>query len=48
MPDTWISVPIDTDEQYAWRNLRFPLAWAPAEANVARIVADVVAAFRKK
>ncbi|MDQ1322339.1 MAG: arabinosyltransferase [Actinomycetota bacterium] len=32
--------PIDTDEQYAWRNLRFPLAWAPAEANVARIVAD--------
>ncbi|HPZ95096.1 MAG TPA: arabinosyltransferase domain-containing protein, partial [Mycobacterium sp.] len=30
--------PIDTDEQYAWRNLRFPLAWAPAEANVARIV----------
>lgn len=32
--------PIDTGEQYAWRNLRFPLAWAPAEANVARIVAD--------
>ncbi len=24
----------------AWRNLRFPLAWAPPEANVARIVAD--------
>lgn len=32
--------PIDTDEQYAWRNLRFPLAWAPPEANVVRIVAD--------
>ncbi len=32
--------PIDTGEQYAWRNLRFPLSWAPAEANVARIVAD--------
>ena len=26
--------------QKAWRNLRFPLAWAPPEANVARIVAD--------
>jgi arabinosyltransferase A len=26
--------------QRAWRNLRFPLAWAPPEANVARIVAD--------
>jgi len=32
--------PIDTDEQYAWRNLRFPMAWAPPEATVARIVAD--------
>jgi arabinosyltransferase A len=32
--------PIDTFAQYAWRNLRFPLAWAPPEANVARIVAD--------
>ena len=26
--------------QNAWRNLRFPLAWAPPEANVARIVAS--------
>jgi len=32
--------PIDILEQVAWRNLRFPLAWAPPEANVARIVAD--------
>ena len=32
--------PIDTQEQLAWRNLRFPLADAPPEANVARIVAD--------
>ncbi|WP_099024114.1 arabinosyltransferase domain-containing protein [Mycolicibacterium palauense] len=32
--------PIDVFAQYAWRNLRFPLAWAPPEANVARIVAD--------
>ena len=32
--------PIDTIEQLAWRNLRFPMSWAPAEANVARIVAD--------
>ena len=32
--------PIDTIEQKAWRNLRFPLAWAPPEANIARIVAD--------
>lgn len=32
--------PIDTQEQVAWRNLRFPLASAPPEANVARIVAD--------
>ncbi|MCF6389665.1 arabinosyltransferase domain-containing protein [Mycobacterium sp. MBM] len=32
--------PIDIFNQRAWRNLRFPLAWAPPEANVARIVAD--------
>jgi arabinosyltransferase A len=32
--------PIDIVTQKAWRNLRFPLAWAPPEANVARIVAD--------
>lgn len=32
--------PIDIVVQKAWRNLRFPLAWAPPEANVARIVAD--------
>lgn len=32
--------PIDTFYQKAWRNLRFPLAAAPPEANVARIVAD--------
>lgn len=32
--------PIDIFVQKAWRNLRFPLAWAPPEANVARIVAD--------
>jgi arabinosyltransferase A len=34
--------PIDTGiaPQKAWRNLRFPLAWAPPQANVARIVAD--------
>ena len=33
--------PIDTvPGQKAWRNLRFPLAWAPPEANVARIVAS--------
>jgi arabinosyltransferase A len=33
--------PIDiVTPQKAWRNLRFPLAWAPPEANVARIVAD--------
>lgn len=31
--------PIDTQEQLAWRNLRFPLKWAPPN-NVARIVAD--------
>ncbi|HZQ32861.1 MAG TPA: arabinosyltransferase, partial [Mycobacterium sp.] len=32
--------PIDIGPQKAWRNLRFPLAWAPPQANVARIVAD--------
>ena len=32
--------PIDIFQQKAWRNLRFPLASAPPEANVARIVAD--------
>ncbi|ULE34907.1 arabinosyltransferase domain-containing protein [Mycobacterium sp. IDR2000157661] len=32
--------PIDVFRQNAWRNLRFPLATAPPEANVARIVAD--------
>jgi arabinosyltransferase A len=32
--------PIDIFPQQAWRNLRFPLAGAPPEANVARIVAD--------
>jgi arabinosyltransferase A len=32
--------PIDITPGNAWRNLRFPLAWAPPEANVARIVAD--------
>jgi arabinosyltransferase A len=32
--------PIDIFPQKAWRNLRFPLAWAPPEANVARIVAS--------
>jgi arabinosyltransferase A len=31
--------PIDIGPQPAWRNLRFPLTWAPPEANVARIVA---------
>jgi arabinosyltransferase A len=31
--------PIDLGPQPAWRNLRFPLAWAPPEANAARIVA---------
>lgn len=31
--------PIDLGPQPAWRNLRFPFAWAPPEANVARIVA---------
>ena len=32
--------PIDVFAQFAWRNLRFPLSTAPAEANVVRIVAD--------
>ncbi len=32
--------PIDITPQNAWRNLRFPLSWAPPEANVVRIVAD--------
>jgi arabinosyltransferase A len=32
--------PIDVGPQKVWRNLRFPLAWAPPEANAARIVAD--------
>jgi arabinosyltransferase A len=32
--------PIDIAPAMAWRNLRFPLAWAPPEANVVRIVAD--------
>ena len=32
--------PIDVFAQNAWRNLRFPLASAPPEANVSRIVAD--------
>lgn len=31
--------PIDIGPQPAWRNLRFPLTWAPPEANAARIVA---------
>jgi arabinosyltransferase A len=31
--------PIDIGPEPAWRNLRFPLSWAPPEANVARIVA---------
>jgi arabinosyltransferase A len=30
----------DVPPQKAWRNLTFPLAWAPPEANVARIVAS--------
>ncbi|MBS4727986.1 arabinosyltransferase domain-containing protein [Mycobacterium sp. SM1] len=32
--------PIDIGPAPAWRNLRFPLAWAPPEADVARIVAE--------
>ena len=31
--------PIDIGPEPAWRNLRFPLTWAPPEANVARVVA---------
>jgi arabinosyltransferase A len=31
--------PIDIGPEPAWRNLRFPMAWAPPEANAARIVA---------
>lgn len=31
--------PIDLGPQPAWRNLRFPLTWAPPDATVARIVA---------
>ncbi len=31
--------PIDIGPQPAWRNLRFPLSWAPPQANVARVVA---------
>ena len=31
--------PIDNGPEPAWRNLRFPLTWAPPGANVARIVA---------
>src|SRR6201997_4774146 len=31
--------PVDIGPQPAWRNLRFPLAWAAPQANVARIVA---------
>jgi arabinosyltransferase A len=31
--------PIDIGPEPAWRNLRFPLTWAPPEANIARIVA---------
>jgi arabinosyltransferase A len=30
--------PIDIGPEPAWRNLRFPLTWAPPESNVARIV----------
>lgn len=33
-------IDIGPGPQKAWRNLRFPLTWAPPEANVARIVAD--------
>ncbi|HEU0190390.1 MAG TPA: arabinosyltransferase domain-containing protein [Mycobacterium sp.] len=34
------SEPIEPGPQNAWRNLRFPLAWAPPGTNVVRIVAD--------
>jgi arabinosyltransferase A len=33
-------IDIGPGPQKAWRNLRFPLAWAPPETNVVRIVAD--------
>ncbi|MGX9788667.1 arabinosyltransferase domain-containing protein [Mycobacterium sp. MMS18-G62] len=33
-------IDIGPGPQKFWRNLRFPLTWAPPEANVARIVAD--------
>ncbi|OHV03798.1 arabinosyltransferase domain-containing protein [Mycobacterium talmoniae] len=32
--------PIDLGPQRSWRNLRFPLSWAPPQADVVRIVAD--------
>lgn len=32
--------PIDIGPDPAWRNLRFPMAWRPPEANAVRIVAD--------
>lgn len=32
--------PIDVGPQRSWRNLRFPLAGAPPDADVARVVAD--------
>jgi arabinosyltransferase A len=32
--------PIDIGPQNSWRNLRFPLAWAPPETDVVRIVAN--------
>ena len=32
--------PIDIGPQNSWRNLRFPLAWAPPGADVVRIVAN--------
>ncbi|MDT5013548.1 MAG: arabinosyltransferase [Mycobacterium sp.] len=32
--------PIDIGPQNVWRNLRVPLAWAPPEVNVVRVVAD--------
>jgi arabinosyltransferase A len=35
-----VAEPIDVGPHRAWRNLRVPLAWAPPQANVARIVAN--------
>lgn len=32
--------PIDIGPQNSWRNLRFPLAWAPPDTDVVRIVAN--------